>query len=905
MWMSGLRSGTGRAAFRAWTIAAAGALVAACSSGDGPNDPLPLQLGSLVVTVTGLPDGAPAAVTVTGPGFSQVVTVTDTLTGLTAGTYAVAVADVSHLGSTYTGAPASQSITITAGQAATAPVVSYLLSTGSLSVTLGGLPASTPAQVTITGPDGYSRTITEATNINGLKPGVYSVEAREVQATSGRYTASPGTQQVNITASATPSQASVNYAIATGSLRIDVAGLPQGANAALTVTGPPNYSATFNGPTTIENLTPGTYTITAAPVTSGALFVPAQTSQQVVIGASAEPVLVNVFYVSAGTALTVQVNGLPGHIPANVTVTGPNGYSTVVTATQLLTGIPAGSYTITASPISVSCSNWAPAPGTQTITVVGGLAHTATVTFSGGAGSGVNLCIDGAYLTQSVQTYDNSVPLVAGRNGLLRVFVRASAANSAQPSVRVRFYNGSNLVHTSTINATVASVPLTIDEATLTSSWNLQVDGSLLQPGLAMLLDVDPSNAVPEGNENDNVLPANGNPGVLDIRTVSPMRVRLVPVIQTARGDTGRVSTSNLDSFIEPMLRMFPVTTIDADIREPYTYGGAELTSNGQSAWIALLSEINATRVAEATGRSYYGVVRVGYTSGIAGLGYISTPAAIGWDHQPSAYDVMAHEMGHNFGRLHAPCGGPQGVDSQFPYTGGTIGVFGYDIFNGLLKFPVLRDLMSYCDPHWISDYNYKAILNFRAMNPGAVRVAAPSGSTTLRGLMVWGRIDGGRMVLEPGFEVDAPATLPVRGGPNRLEGLGPAGETLFSFTFAGDRIADSPDPNDQTFAFVVPLSQLRGVDLARLRFSAPNGQVEQRSTGRASAPTALRTTSGRIRVNWNASASRAALIRDLRTGAILSIARGGTIDVHTSSDDLEVTLSDGVKSVRSRIRPR
>jgi hypothetical protein len=57
--------------------------------------------------------------------------------------------------------------------------------------------------------------------------------------------------------------------------------------------------------------------------------------------------------------------------------------------------------------------------------------------------------------------------------------------------------------------------------------------------------------------------------------------------------------------------------------------------------------------------------------------------------------------------------------------------------------------------------------------------------------------------------------------------------------------------------------------------------------------------------VNWNSAASRAALIRDLRSGAILSIARGGTIDVHTSSDDLEVTLSDGVKSVRSRIRPR
>jgi len=904
MWISRQRSRTGTS-LRSWILAAASALLAACSSGDGPNDPQPLQLGSLIVTVTGLPNGAQAAVTVTGPNsFSRVVTVTDTLTGLSAGTYAVGVADVSHQGSTYAGSPATQSVTVAAGTSASAPAVVYVLATGSLSVTLGGLPSSTPAQVTITGPDGYNRAITEATTLNGLKPGAYSVEAREVQAANARYAASPGTQQVNIAASATPSQASVNYAIATGSLRIDVAGLPQGANAALTVTGPSNYSATFNGSSTIENLTPGTYVITAAPVTLGALFVPSQPPQQIVVPASAQAVLVNVFYVSAGTALTVQVNGLPGTVPANVTVTGPNGYSTVVTATQLLTGIPAGSYTLTASAISASCTSWTPTPATQNINVVGGLAHTASVTFTGGASGGVNLCIDGAYITQSVQTYDNAVPLVAGRNGLLRVFVRASAANSAQPSVRVRFYNGSTLVNTSIINATVASVPLTIDEATLTASWNVQVPGSLLQPGLSMLVDVDPTNAVPEGNENDNVLPASGTPGALDVRTVSPVQVKLVPVIQTARGDTGRVNTSNLASFINPMERMFPVTTIDADIREPYTYSGAELGSGGAN-WNQLLNEINAARVAEATGRSYYGVVRVGYTSGVAGLGYVGLPAAIGWDHQPSAYDVMAHEMGHNFGRFHAPCGGPQGVDNQFPYAGGTIGVYGYDIFSNQLKFPVLRDLMSYCDPHWISDYNYKAILNFRATNPGSMRVIAGSGPTGQRGLLVWGRIDGGRMVLEPGFEVDAPATLPVRGGPNRLEGLGPAGEVLFSFTFAGDRIADSPDANDQTFAFVVPLSQLRGIELARLRFSAPNGQVEQRSTGATAVPAALRTASGRVRVTWNTGASRAALIRNAQTGAILSIARGGSVDIHTSSDDLEVTLSDGVKSIRSRIRPR
>jgi hypothetical protein len=168
----------------------------------------------------------------------------------------------------------------------------------------------------------------------------------------------------------------------------------------------------------------------------------------------------------------------------------------------------------------------------------------------------------------------------------------------------------------------------------------------------------------------------------------------------------------------------------------------------------------------------------------------------------------------------------------------------------------------------------------------------------------VWGRIDQGRVILEPGIEVDAPPSMPARTGPHRIEGLGARGEQLFAFSFAGDRIADSPDPNDETFAFIVPLSQLRGIDLDRLRLSARGRAVEQRGSGGGATPTAVRTARG-VRVTWNAAAARVALIRDARTGEILSFARTGVVDLPVRSDDLEVTLSDGVRSVRSRIQPR
>jgi hypothetical protein len=865
---------------------------------------LPAQYGSLQVTISGLPTGAQAGVTVTGPGgFSRAVTSTTTLTQLAAGQYTVTAADVIHEGSTYSGAPSSQSYTVAAGASVTTPAVGYALVTGTLSVTLAGLPQSSTAQVVVSGPDGFSRTLTGAANLVGLKPGQYSIEAREVQFTNARYAAQPVTQVVDVTASLTPAVAHVLYALSSGSLQINISGLPPGAAASVSVSGPANYARTLTEETVLDNLTPGTYQIAAQHVVAGSLFTPAPVLQQVNVAASAEATVANITYVSQGTSLSIQIVGLPGSLPARATLTGPNGYSKQISGTEIISGLAAGSYTLTAQTVSAPCTTYSATPATQNIVLVAGQGAVATLTYS--SGSLANLCIEGAYITQSVQRFDNSVPLVAGRNGLLRVFVRSSGGNSAQPPVRVRFYNSTGtLVSTTTIQAPSSSVPVVTDESAISSSWNQTLTGAFLQPGLRLLLDVDPNNAVNEPNETDNTWPADGTPVALDIRAVSTMLVTMVPVVQSVRGDTGRVDQNNKANFIVPMQRMFPIANIDADVRAPYTYSGAELQSGGAN-WQTLLMELNALRVAEANGRMYYGIVRVGYNSGVAGLGYIGVPASLGWDYQPSGTEVMAHELGHNFARLHAPCGNPAGADGQYPYSGAEIGAYGYDIFSGVSKLPATRDLMSYCNPPWISDYTYRGILDFRALRYPPVSPAMQAAGASQRGLLVWGRLEGGRLILEPGIEVDAPASLPTRTGPHHVEGFGLNGETLFSFNFAGDRVADTDNPNDQSFAFVVPLAQLRGLELNRIRLAALGRQVEQRGAGGGAAPAVQRTAPGRLRVTWNPSSARLAMIRDGRTGQILSFDRRGDVDIRTTSDDIEVTLSDGVKSTRARVRPR
>src|SRR5262245_15698244 len=145
---------------------------------------------------------------------------------------------------------------------------------------------------------------------------------------------------------------------------------------------------------------------------------------------------------------------------------------------------------------------------------------------TGGGNNGPDLRIETLYLVQSVQTRDGSVPLVAGKEAELRVFVVASAANSLTPAVRVRLYRGGVVQQTITIPAPGSSVPTSVDQSSLANSWNVRVPAATVQAGLQILADVDPTNAMAESNEQNNSFPANGSPLSLSVTEMRPFRIR-------------------------------------------------------------------------------------------------------------------------------------------------------------------------------------------------------------------------------------------------------------------------------------------------------------------------------------------------------------------------------------------
>jgi hypothetical protein len=672
------------------------------------------------------------------------------------------------------------------------------------------------------------------------------------------------------------------------------------------VTGPGGYSHDVSATETLTGLDAGTYTVAANPVTTGGQSYTASMASQAVTVSSATATA-NVIYGVSGGTLIINVAGLPPATAAAVHVSGPGGYAQDVTGSTTLNGLVPGAYTVTAQSVTPAATTYNPSPGSQIATVSAGGTASANVSYTAGAASGFNLRIDGLYLTQSVQTYTGAVPLVKDRDGYLRVFVTANQSNLTAPQVRVRFYQASILVSTLTIPPPGTSVPLSPNEGSLSSSWNVAVPKTLIQPGLSVLADVDPNNDVPEVDETDNQFPASGTPLPLDVHTTSAFSVRFVPVLQSVNGRQGNVTNANKDSYLTATMKIHPLASYDADLRAPYTTTAPAVDANSSSTWTTVLSQVDALRAADGSSRYYFGVVNPSYSSGIAGVGYVGGKTAIGWD-KGGADWVAAHEWGHNWGRNHAPCGGAGGPDANYPYPGGATGVYGLDVATQTLKPPSYSDIMGYCNNQWISDYTYEGVLNWREAQPDVV--GADFAGAMQPCLLVWGRIDNGETILEPAFQIVTRPSLPARSGLYSLEGRDVTGARVFHLSFEPERVADDP-MGGRHFAFAVPLQPDRAARLDAIRLSVPGrAALSVRAAAGATASVDLRTARsgpGRVSLRWNPTAHPMVMVRDPASGQVLSFARGGAAEIATERADLEVQLSNGIlgRSVRVAVPAR
>ena len=98
-----------------------------------------------------------------------------------------------------------------------------------------------------------------------------------------------------------------------------------------------------------------------------------------------------------------------------------------------------------------------------------------------------------AYLTRAVQSRAYPVPLVAGEDALLRVFVVApAAAGDTIPLVRATLHLDGREPKVVDIEPDSSIIGSEVDESSLAYSANASIPGSFIQPGLEVVVEIDP-----------------------------------------------------------------------------------------------------------------------------------------------------------------------------------------------------------------------------------------------------------------------------------------------------------------------------------------------------------------------------------------------------------------------------
>ena len=129
------------------------------------------------------------------------------------------------------------------------------------------------------------------------------------------------------------------------------------------------------------------------------------------------------------------------------------------------------------------------------------------------------------------------------------MFVTAAGeVDAAVPPVRATFFRNGAQVHTANIGGQTTNIPRQINEASLLNSANAVVPGSVVTPGLEMVVEIDPDRTLDPSLGVVTRMPRTGRTP-LDVRSVPAFDLTLVPFLWEENPDSSVLSqTEGLSS---------------------------------------------------------------------------------------------------------------------------------------------------------------------------------------------------------------------------------------------------------------------------------------------------------------------------------------------------------------------
>jgi hypothetical protein len=601
------------------------------------------------------------------------------------------------------------------------------------------------------------------------------------------------------------------------------------------------------------------------------------------------------YRVAAGAAVTIPGSGL-----ASVTAVTVGSTAATITAqsdTQIVFAAPAG----------VNCG-----PITLLAVVQPSVAAGSLV-----VGAGCTLRAAGVEFAQVLAQAagDPFQRIVPGKELLVRAYVVAETAGNAAPTVRL---TGSVAgVSAGSITMTgPATVPVLAAGAALpdslryneTQSYNASLPAAWVTSGLSVRIDIDPEQRFGTPIVV-NATPAVGTPTTVDLV--------LVPLVSGANVPQMPDPALALDEIVRRM--PVPRERIAVSIRAPYTLTSATDGVDTDADWSNAISELEQLRRSEAPGKQYFGMVRPMVSAGTAGIGYVnrvgsSSPslAAMGWDASRSSWRrTMTHELGHNYSRPHAPCGGAGSPDPNYPYAGGALSAT--PLFESLLDDIVSPanqfDVMGYCNGAWFSDYNLREVQRFLEARPQPALVTV-QGASIAAGevILIAGRIGAQGVSFEPVHRARGEAPV-VATGTYRLQ-VRAAGGATFEVPFDPVEV-DHAVPAEQHFFAVVPSpGMLAGLEVTRAGLELPQRadsrvRLQGGAVARERAPSIQWQETGTwLDLSWETTADRFVsvthVLNGVRTALAVSLTGGhAVLDLAALArgGEFEFSLSDGLNA--------
>ena len=330
---------------------------------------------------------------------------------------------------------------------------------------------------------------------------------------------------------------------------------------------------------------------------------------------------------------------------------------------------------------------------------------------------------------QTIAPGSRNAGLVRGRVTLIRAFWSLNDAWRRRDIVATLYLERADGTVASFQDSQLVDGPP--DPEVMDGAFHWRLDADEVTPGtrFAVALEETASSALGTAEpELGARIPLSGYADLGIIDAPMTLKIVLVPFAPPA-GQAVAVADRDKEAVEEALMELSPVQGIEVTWAAPFTQSAVYQRTD--EAW----SDIYSVRDALGLGSDEYCHALLNPSGccdmdafSFKGLGGKPGDGQGDWDTQNrsamvmieidvrSAAPIIVHELGHNHGLSHAPCGDVDDPDRDYPYPGGTVGTQGYGILTGELHSgdPDIEhpyyDMMTYCWPVWYSDYNFEAI---------------------------------------------------------------------------------------------------------------------------------------------------------------------------------------------------